>query len=177
MRKKSYAQSYRSKPSRALKKLGKLLPQENLPGVGGPCLLIKGRAKGPKKITNPLYKRGKFVIILISVEETTNHDDCMRKGFPSKHTFMSCTRKKVSNFVGNAYQTQFITKYAFKPLQSHLISHRCHKRRCLNWKHMLAETDVENSSRNGCKRVMGKCKGTVGSLMRCAEHAKFCCLN
>jgi len=39
-------------------KAGKLLPQHKSSDVGGPCVLTTGKGKKPRRIRNPLWKKG-----------------------------------------------------------------------------------------------------------------------
>ena len=55
-----------------------------------------------------------------------------------------------------------------------VLSHRCHKKLCVNIKHIECDRNSMNSSRNGCKTLLSKIKKHKNQTLRCSKH-KPCC--
>jgi hypothetical protein len=117
----------------------------------------------------------------IKVNEFGERRDCTCKvPFARKETRITWRGKRL-----RAYQVAFVIEFGFLPNE---ISHRCHRRKCVEITHLLNETSNMNKSRNKCKRKLEKKKNIwkrkVRKVKQCytlrleeCNHEPSCFLN
>ena len=95
-----------------------------------------------------------------------------------KKTFNNPMKKKYRRFEPGKlrhYQVQYVIEKKYLPVgKQWVLSHRCHKKLCVNIKHIECDRNSMNSSRNGCKTLLSKIKKHKNQTLRCSKH-KPCC--
>ena len=71
------------------------------------------------------------------------------------------------------YQVHYIIEHGYLPINK-VLSHRCHRKLCVEMGHIICETRQYNSKRNGCKTIFVQCGKRYLNKCVCLIHEPPC---
>ena len=83
---------------------------------------------------------------------------------PFLHKYKRFEPKKLRH-----YQIHFIIEHGFLP-KDMVLSHRCHRKVCVQMTHIICESCNKNGGRNGCKTIFEKCGKRNLNKCFCKKH-------
>jgi hypothetical protein len=87
----------------------------------------------------------------------------LQNGYPSLS--QGHARSKIKVHILAAYQLAART-----PTSGEVVSHRCHRKKCINPEHLVIESISKNNARKGCLRALVDHSGNVWNLCWHLEH-------